>query len=184
MRHRDPGHDDELIQTSHDKIPASRRWLEALLTMSGWVWIASVVLQTAASALLWALGVRQIRLYLVGGPSPGTLLTLLRDAATMALLALLTFTAWAYYNQRRYGALKRRRSPPPVSQEELAAMLQVDESALARLQRSRWVEWAYDATRPCTSERVTPQTSGPTGTDGSTRTSSATESAPGRRARR
>lgn len=55
------------------------------------------------------------------------------------LIAIVLLIFWKNYNKRKYGRLHRRKFRPPVTNEELKELFQVDEEMIEKMQKERVV---------------------------------------------
>lgn len=121
-----------------------KRWFETAITLTGWLWVTAVTLQVLASAILWLIGWHKFDVYVLGLLPTTTPLEVIRVGLTVTVLSAVLFVGWATYNRRRFGQLRRRRPPVPVSDVELAERLHLSVGEIARWQVEKIVEWPAD----------------------------------------
>ena len=135
-----------------------KRLLEYVTTAGGWLLMLGFGAQFLLSAVLWFFGVVYLRRYLwVPGEALATwhviLVTLI-----VATLNILGMGLWGTYNRRRYGSLRRRRMPPPLTVEEMARLFDKPENVVKQLHTARWMDYAEDVTLPLPSTNHPPNT--------------------------
>ncbi|KRW91034.1 hypothetical protein SD51_11185 [Alicyclobacillus tengchongensis] len=135
---------NEMVIYSGPHRSKSRRFAETLLTVSGWLWVCSVLLQLVLSLCLWILGASYAKLYLFTALSYTSFLIFVRDAGIVGCASLLVFGTWVVYNKRRFGSLHRRKFPRDVTTQELADKLGIHYLEIEAWQRSSWVDWRID----------------------------------------
>ncbi|AEJ44727.1 poly-beta-1,6-N-acetyl-D-glucosamine biosynthesis protein PgaD [Alicyclobacillus acidocaldarius] len=135
---------DELVVRRGSRSTRPKRWFETAVTLTGWLWVAVVAVQVLTSALLWLLGWHKFHLYVLDLLPSATPLGVLRMGVTVAAMSAAVFIGWASFNRLRFGRLRRRRPPAPVSDAELAEMLGVPVGEIERWQREKVVDWPAD----------------------------------------
>ncbi|MBF8378053.1 poly-beta-1,6-N-acetyl-D-glucosamine biosynthesis protein PgaD [Alicyclobacillus mali] len=135
---------DELVVRRGSRSTRPKRWFEAAVTLTGWLWLSAVALQVLLSSILWVLGWNKFHVYVLELLPSATPLHVVRMGAAIAAMAAAVFVGWASYNRLRFGRLRRRKPPAPVSDAELAEMLGVPVGEIERWQREKVVNWPQD----------------------------------------
>lgn len=144
LRERAGAEWDDLVIRRGSRSSRPKRWFEAAVTLTGWLWVAAVTVQVLLSAALWGLGWHKFHIYVLNLLPSATPLAVIRTGFAVAAMSAAVFIGWSVYNRARFGHLRRRRPPAPVSDAELAEMLGVPVDEIERWQREQVVHWPAD----------------------------------------
>lgn len=121
-----------------------KRVLEYFVTVTGWIVMAMFVAEFILTTLFWWVGYHYVRQYLfVRGEGPA-MWHIAEVAFVTGAVSFLGMGGWTWYNLRKFGPLRRRRPPLPVTLDELARMFSISERELCQLQEARWVDYDYE----------------------------------------
>ncbi|WP_062306901.1 poly-beta-1,6-N-acetyl-D-glucosamine biosynthesis protein PgaD [Alicyclobacillus sendaiensis] len=143
-REKSPLDWEELIVRRGSRSARPKRWFEAAVTLTGWLWVSAVALQLLLSTILWVLGWHKFHVYVLNLLPSATPLEVVRLGAMMTAMATALFVGWASYNRLRFGRLRRRRPPAPVSDAELAEIAGVPVDEIEHWQREKVIDWPLD----------------------------------------